>query len=240
MNKGTNTLSILHCAIIRHGNYQQLAHTPSALQPFPLNSQGKQQALAGAKELASLLDKHECMLAPQVDSSNLLRAWQTATIFIDELQQYFTSTPTLSGYDALAERSVGSAANLSIEQINAILAADPRFPAPPENWKSDSHYCLPLQGAESLLQAGQRVKQHLTDWANASAATTTSKTVKLFFGHGAAFRHGAHHLGLLPFDKIAALSMYHARPIMFKVEDGQFSHIDGSWKIRQATDIPID
>ncbi|WP_158968135.1 histidine phosphatase family protein [Paraglaciecola sp. L3A3] len=239
-------MSHLYCAFIRHGDYHQLANTPSALQPYPLNTEGKKQALAGAQELANLLDKYNCMLDPAVDCSNLLRAWQTASIFIEQLQPYFASAPKLVGYDALAERTVGCAANLSIEQIEAVLHQDPRYQVPDKNWKSDSHYCLPLQGAESLLQAGERVKTHLSQWANSvnklpeTIISPEKNKLKLFFGHGAAFRHAAYHLDILTFEQIAALSMYHARPILFKVDNGLFSHIDGHWKIRQQSDLAID
>jgi 2,3-bisphosphoglycerate-dependent phosphoglycerate mutase len=239
-------VSHLYCAVIRHGEYHQLKTTPSALQPYPLNAEGEKQAICGAHELANLLDKYNCMLDPEVDCSNLLRAWQTASIFIEQLQRYFPSPAKLTGYDVLAERSVGSAANLSIEQIEAVLDQDPRYQVPHKNWKSDSHYCLPLQGAESLLQAGERVKTHLSQWASPVNKLSEknippeTKKLKLFFGHGAAFRHAAFHLDVLTFEQIAALSMYHARPVLFKVDKGLFSHIDGHWKIRQKSDVVID
>lgn len=227
----------VYCAFIRHGDYLQMPQTPSAWQPFPLNKNGEKQAQQGAVKLASLLSKYSCMLDPVVDCSNLLRAWQTADIFSKHLRDYFPSAPEINSCDALAERSVGSAANLSIQQIEAVLAADPRFESPPKNWKSDSHYCLPLQGAESLMQAGNRVETHVRDWCNKSAK---ENHLKLFFGHGAAFRHAAFNLGIFNFEKIAALSMYHAEPILFKVDNGEFTHIDGNWKVRQKSDTAID
>jgi len=224
----------LIAALVRHGQYRQLPDTPSAHQPFPLVAEGKTQALAGAAELRGLLGEHVLALHPQVDSSQLLRAWQTAQLMIEQLRDRLSAQSEVKCFDALAERSVGSAANLSIAQIEAILREDPRYPEPPANWKSDSDFRLPLQGAESLMQAGERVATHLRRQMAALAENATVDTLKLFVGHGAAFRHAAFHLGTLAFDDIRKLSMYHARPVLleYQVNDA-WKHIAGEWKVRK-------
>ena len=224
----------LIAALIRHGDYAQLPDTPSAHQPFPLTAEGRQQSRAAASTLHTMLKHWQCMLATEVDSSNLLRAWETAAIIIEEMQHEFPAPPHLTGHDALAERGLGSAANLSTGTIEEIISADPRFGELPRNWKSNSHYRLPLQGAESLLEAGARVAGHMQQRMQVMAESTEADTLKLFVGHGAAFRHAAYHLGVLQLEQVAGLSMYHAQPVLLEYQPGgQWQHIDGDWKQRK-------
>ena len=222
----------LIAALIRHGDYHQLADTPSAHQPYPLNNEGKTQARAAAQLLHDVILRNDWSLVPAIDSSGMLRAWQTAVIFADRLAGLSAAVPQVQSYDALAERGVGCLANLTTTQIEAVLQQDPRVPEPPADWKADSHYCLPLQGAESLLQAGERVAAHLSQ-TMAALAPAEHDMIKLFVGHGAAFRHAAYHLGVLEFGQIRQLSMYHCRPVMIEyLPGGHWRHIEGEWKLR--------
>ncbi len=226
-------------AFVRHGDYAQLPATPSAHQPFALHEQGIKQAQQQADEFAVMMQNEQWQMASVIDSSHMLRAWQTADIFQQALQASFPRLQ-ISSFDALAERSVGSVANLNVEQIESIIASDPRYSALPQGWKSDSHFQLPFQGAESLLQAGERVAAHLKQRMMGLERTNQTQ-VKLVVGHGASFRHAAFHLGILDFDMIAKLSMYHAQPLLFEYfDDGTWQHIAGDWKIRQAKNEPID
>lgn len=223
----------LIAALVRHGDYRQLPDTPSAHQPFPLTAAGEGQARAAGVVLRETIDSHGWTLSPRVDSSQLLRAWQTAQIIIDGLDGCFPGPPRLSGFDDLAERGLGSAANLSITAIEAVVHEDPRFPDLPPDWKSNSRFKLPLQGAESLLEAGERVAAHIGRQMKSLAADAAGDTLKLFVGHGAAFRHAAHHMGVLSFDQIAQLSMHHGRPVFLEcLPGGEWRHIAGEWKIR--------
>ena len=223
----------LIAAIVRHGAYRQLPHTPSAHQPFPLVEAGERQAGEAAASLRDLLDEQALALCAQVNSSQLLRAWQTARVIMQQLRDLFAGSPEIATFDELAERSLGSAANLTIPQIEAIVREDPRYPELPPDWKSNSHFRLPLQGAESLLQAGERVASHLRSQMAALAGTAGADTLKLFIGHGAAFRHAAYHLGVLEFDDIRRLSMHHARPVLLEYrEHGPWRHVGGEWKVR--------
>jgi len=227
-------------ALIRHGDYHQLDDTPSAWQPFPLNETGKEQALSAVEPIQQLLTEQQLFLHNNCDSSQLLRAWQTADIICHNLNSQDLSPWTndkieINSFDALAERSVGSAANLTIKQIELIINDDPRFESLPQNWKSNSNYSLPLQGAESLMDSGKRVADHLLKRMLDLKQSVQQPTIKLFVGHGAAFRHAAYHLGLLEFDEIAKLSMYHAQPVFIELlDDGSWSHVSGQWKIRKA------
>ncbi len=221
-------------ALIRHGDYQQLADTPSAHQPFALSEQGMAQSRRAAQSMAQTLQSHNWQLADRIHSSNLLRAWQTGNI----ISQHFNATRLL-GHDALAERCLGSAANLTLTQIEAIIEQDPRFESLPANWKSNSHFRLPLQGAESLLEAGQRVANTLQQLAEQQPALTQD-TLLPVVGHGAAFRHAAYHLGLLSLQQVARLSMYHAQPVYLSYNAGRWQHINGEWKLRRPQDRNID
>jgi len=223
----------LIAALIRHGDYHQLAETPSAHQPFPLTSDGEVQARQAGSSLRETLQDRGWSLSSSVDSSQLLRAWQTARIITDELAGHFDTAPQVTGFDDLAERGLGSAANLTISTIEAVVRGDPRFSELPPDWKSNSRFRLPLQGAESLLDAGERVASHIARTMQQMAGQVEQDTLKLFVGHGAAFRHAAYHLGVLSYDQIAQLSMYHAQPVFLQyLGDDGWRHVGGEWKVR--------
>jgi len=222
----------LIAALVRHGDYHQLPDTPSAHQPWPLNSAGETQAQEGVQLLHDMIVRNDWTLLPSIDSSRLLRAWQTAVIFADGLGGLAASMPQIESYDELAERSVGCLANLTSAQIEMVLHQDPRVSDPPADWKADSHYRLPLQGAESLLEAGERVASHLSQ-SMAALPSEDQDRVKIFIGHGAAFRHAAYHLGVLEFGQIRQLSMFHCQPVVLEyLPDGHWHHIAGEWKVR--------
>lgn len=231
----------LIAALVRHADYQQLADAPSAHQPFALTASGEAQARAAAHALTAILDERSWSLAPEVDCSQLQRAWQTARLIIDDLPDRLASKLTLIEFAAMAERSVGIAANLSLEQIEAVIAGDPRYAAPPANWKSDSDYRLPLPGAESLMESGERVAAHIEQRMRHLADGTVVDTVKLFVGHGAAFRHAAFTLGVLDRPQIARLSMHHAVPVYLEYLRGAgWRHVGGEWKTRDHIAPPPD
>ena len=230
----------LIAALIRHGDYHQLPGTPSAHQPFPLNAAGEAQASAAVAEIRRVAAEAELgadwEIEPTIDSSCLLRSWQTADIIASGLSESSPGTLRIEEFDALAERGVGIVGNLSIAQIEEVLARDPRYTVPPAGWKADSHYRLPLPGAESLLQAGRRVATHLETRMQALQRRQSDR-LKLFVGHGAAFRHAAYHLGVLEFKQIAALSMYHAQPVFLEVHpDGRWQQVAGAWKQRRPAE----
>jgi 2,3-bisphosphoglycerate-dependent phosphoglycerate mutase len=150
-------------------------------------------------------------------------------------------TLEIEEFDALAERSLGAACNLSIRQIESTLLADPRFELLPPDWKSNSHFRLPLQGAESLMEAGDRVARHLESRLEELQAVVDRDTLKLFVGHGAAFRHAAYRLGVLDFEQIADLSMHHCRPVFLeRRQAGDWRHLTGEWKVRSQGETVDD
>ncbi len=221
----------LIAGLIRHGDYRQQAGVPSAHQPYPLTEKGCAQALAAGRELAQILQQQSWQLVDEIDCSLQLRAWQTATLIAESLD----FPCRVHSHPDLAERSLGSAANLNLAEIQQIVEDDPRFPSLPADWKSNSDFQLPLPGAESLMQAGRRVAAYLNQ--RMAELKPTGDSLKLFVGHGASFRHAAHCLGVLERDDIAALSMYHARPVLLEyTANGRWQHIGGDWKVRGAED----
>jgi 2,3-bisphosphoglycerate-dependent phosphoglycerate mutase len=113
------------------------------------------------------------------------------------------------------------------------VAADPRGKTLPEGWKSMSRFRLPLPGAESLLEAGDRVQRCLRRRMDELAREAEIDTVRLFVGHGGSFRHAAVHLGVLALEEAPALSMHHCRPVVLeRLPDGNWARVAGEWKER--------
>lgn len=224
-----------YIALIRHGDYHQRLNTPSAHQAYPLNAIGKQQAQTAIKTLSNMVEQHAWTLSSKIDSSELLRAWQTAQLIGEGL--WGLEKFQIECFSELAERGVGAVANLSLSEIEDIIDHDPRYPSLTLGWKSDSHFRLPFIGAESLLDAGKRVADHLNSIINKMYADKKVNQLKLVVGHGASFRHAAYHLGVLNFDQIAKLSMYHCAPVVLECDtSGQWRSIAGEWKVRAPAD----
>lgn len=237
-----------YIALVRHGAYHQREDAPSARQPFALTDAGLAQARTCGAELAKMATEHDLAIAPVIHCSKQLRAWQTAAEIAETLRAAGHDIDQPRETSALAERGLGSAANLTVAEIEAVLDADPRYPAPPAGWKSDSDYCLPLEGAESLMQAGERVAGYLREIAQTGekrgekrGATTGGNQLNIVVGHGASIRHACHHLGLMTRDEIAQLSMFHARPLLlcYSPHD-KWRHLAGAWKVRAPKEDPID
>lgn len=225
----------IYFAFLRHGRYQQQAQVPSAWQPHPLDQEGFTQSYLAADHLSEFVTQNNLEFYPEVFSSNLLRAWQTA----DVLRQQLCLTKVVSNAH-LNERCVGALANLTVQQIDNILHQDPRVTHPGLNWKSDSYYRLPTDGAESLMESGERVAQFIR---NQLALLTKQNQLPIFVGHGASFRHAAYKMGILNFDEISALSTYYAHPMIFhwNAKKETFKLVSGQWKVRpkkQQTSIP--
>jgi broad specificity phosphatase PhoE len=231
----------LIAALIRHGDYEQLPNTPSAHQPFALTATGESQSRLVGSKLRKTIEQNHWALDTSIDSSRLLRAWQTAQLIMEALVPCVEMPQRVECFDALAERGVGSVANLTVGQIEDIVAKDPRFPELPPDWKANCHYKLPFQGAESLLEAGQRVAGHLTQRMDNLRQVAKIDTFKLFVGHGAAFRHAAYHLGVLSLEQISELSMYHASPVFLEyLPDNRWCHVAGEWKVRSLKEGYLD
>lgn len=217
----------------RHGSYEQPASVPSAHLPHGLTAAGEQEVNGLIESVLSFCRAESCTLEPVIETSSLLRAWQTASIAARRLTRDFGFESSVSETDALAERSVGSAANLTIAQIEQAVAKDPRYPDLPPHWKTQREYRLPFIGAESLREAGERVARHLTRLAHDVSRESKRDSVKLVVGHGAAIRHAAVTLGVLDPQRLDALSMHHCQPVFWEwIDNACFRHIGGAWKER--------
>lgn len=219
----------VYFAFIRHGHYHQPKDVPSALLPHPLTEAGRQQSIEGAQAIIQFLNDKRLKVNSTLYTSTLLRAYETGQIFQEQLAEH-GSAVTIQSSDDLCERSVGAMANLTVEQIEAIIDKDPRFENPPTGWKSSTSYRLPYVGAESLDMAGKRVYQFI----NNVLSHSLTGTLTLFIGHGASIRHAARHFGHWDEATIAQHSMYYARPVIFKYSPTEQSIelVAGNWKVR--------
>lgn len=234
-------MSRLFAALVRHGDYHQLPDTPSAHQPFALNSAGEGHARRAAEVLTDVIQQRGWSLLPVFNTSRMLRAWQTARIMADNLEASAPSPIKLESFDELAERCVGSAANLSRKQIEEVVRQDPRFNDLPSDWKENSHVQLPFQGAESLMQSGHRVATYLIRVMSELAPRVDTDSLKVFVGHGASIRHAAYHLGVMDYDEVRKLSMSHGQPVILEyIANDYWKHVAGEWKIRAKYNDRID
>lgn len=226
-----------YAALVRHAEYLQPPDTPGALLPYPLTERGVVQAREGAGLLAEAAAELGCVLHSEIDTSTTLRAWQTAAIVREALRVHDRREFRLCQYEDLTERSVGAAANMTVEAIDRVLRSDPRTGPPPRNWKYDSFYRLPVTGAESMMTAGLRVARHLVDRMEGLVADSGQDVLKVFVGHGGSFRHAAVSLGVLGIDGVRKLSMHHCRPVVLETAaNGRWRHASGEWKVRAGTE----
>jgi 2,3-bisphosphoglycerate-dependent phosphoglycerate mutase len=224
---------------VRHGAYEQPPGVPSALLPHPLTDEGREQARAAVTELVDLVTSQGWSLDPTIHTSRQLRAWETGSLIAEGLTERLGVPFCVQEHEALSERSLGSAANLTVEEIARILERDPRVTTPlPERWKSRADFRLPLQGAESLRQAGERVADHLRAHVKEPGADE-SDTLQVFVGHGASFRFAAVALGLFSAADAEARSVYHCRPIVLeRLGADAWAHAAGEWKPRSRRPAP--
>jgi 2,3-bisphosphoglycerate-dependent phosphoglycerate mutase len=220
---------------MRHGVYEQPDGVPSAYLPHPLTAEGRGQSTASASGLLTMAEELGLALDPVIDTSGLLRAWETGSLIAEELRGETGDDFRVESFDALNERCVGSMANLSVSEIADVVARDPRLAPLPDGWKSTSDFRLPFPGAESMLDAGRRCAHHVDERLAALSAGAERDSLKLFVGHGGAFRHAANHLGVLDLADIPKLSMHYCGAICFeRTNDGHYVHLAGAWKVRGA------
>jgi broad specificity phosphatase PhoE len=220
-------------ALMRHGDYHQPPGVPSAHLPHPLTAEGEAQAGAAAAGLMATAEAESWEIHDIVDTSRMLRAWQTGRIVCDGLEAHYDGRYRVCESSDLAERGVGAAANLTMDQIAEIIERDPRYAPLPEHWKRDSFYKLPLQGAESFIEAGARVGRYLEHRMREVGNEASADIVKLFVGHGGSFRYAAVQLGVLQIEEARRLSMHHCRPVYLeRRSNGRWAHVGGEWKQR--------
>ena len=217
-------------ALMRHGRYEQPRGMPSAHLPHPLTIAGEREARDGAAELAALCQCEGWQIDPVIDSSTLLRAWQTANIVAEELSKLFRFDFKVEEFDALIERGLGAGANLTLSEIASALDRDPRLEALPAAWKREPFFQPPFQGAESLMDSGARVRDHLLARTN-EPAEQAGDSLKLFVGHGGCFRHAAVQLGVLPAERARTITMdYGSYVVLERSGQDGWRRVEGEWK----------
>jgi 2,3-bisphosphoglycerate-dependent phosphoglycerate mutase len=205
----------------------------SAHLPYPLVADGQRQAAEAVGTLLDVAKKDKLHIHRVVDASILLRAWQTAGIIARGLSEELSRPFEVEEFAELTERSVGAAANLTIDEIAEVIAEDPRNEPLAEDWRRDSNIRLPFPGAESLVEAGQRVAAHLERRARELQATESHDCLKVIVGHGGSIRHAAMELGLLLPEEVAQLSMQYCTPVFLELHgNGSWQQVGGSWKDR--------
>lgn len=220
-------------ALIRHGQFERPEGVPSAHLPHPLTPDGERAAAAAAALVLQDARDLGAWIEPTIECSPLLRAWQSARILAKSLAARTGRDFQLSQQPDLRERSLGSAANLTLQQIESAVARDPRNAPLPPGWRRRPGFRLPLPGAESLMEAGARAAELISSRLAALAATATRDTLKLVVGHAGALRHAAVHLGVLPLEQAPRLSMEYAEPVVIERQgDGSWCHVAGQWKKR--------
>lgn len=221
-------------AILRHGAYEQPEDVPSAFLPHPLTEAGREQASQCALGLVEFAKSNDLHLHPVVDTSRMLRAWESGSIICQRLTELTGDSFSVAESDSLAERSLGAAANLTVARIAEIIDRDPRYPALQDGWKATADFKLPLQGAESLREGGARVAAHIEQSMNNLTNEVTGDCMKVFVGHGAAFRYAAVKLGVLTDEQAPGLSMFHCVPVYLERDSsGTWSQAGGEWKVRK-------
>jgi 2,3-bisphosphoglycerate-dependent phosphoglycerate mutase len=231
-------------ALVRHGDYLQPAGVPSAQLPHPLTDKGIAQARALGQQLHDECRGLGLQIDPVLDCSTLLRAHQTAELAAETLNRVEADLRfTIAEFCELGERSVGAAANLTVDQIAVALRVDPRCSELPSNWKSHPRFRLPVPGSESLMMAGARVAAHIERRAHELRCSRGHDVLKVFVGHGGSLRHAAVCMGALELLEVPQLSMHHCGYVLVEhIADpaggpGRWQKVGGRWKPRSsATD----
>lgn len=228
-------------ALVRHGDYLQPDRVPSAQLPHPLTALGSEQARALGHQLHDECRGLGLMLDPVLDCSTLLRSRQTAELAAETLNRVEDDQRfSIAEFLDLSERSVGAAANLTIEAIAAALQVDPRCPELPADWKGHPRFRLPVPGSESLMMAGARVAAHIETRAHALRCAAGHDVLKLFVGHGGSLRHAAVCMGALDLLEVTQLTMQHCGYVLLEhIADphggpGRWQKVGGAWKQRSS------
>jgi 2,3-bisphosphoglycerate-dependent phosphoglycerate mutase len=154
----------------------------------------------------------------QIESSSLLRAWQTASVLAEQLGSRLDRAYHVVQRDALIERGLGSAANLTFDRIRALIELDPRLSPLPEGWRRIPDFRLPLPGAESLLEAGRRTATCIAESLASIPDEDPRDLARLFVAHSGCLRHAAVVLGALELDVVASRSMEFVQAVLIERE----------------------
>ena len=221
-------------ALIRHGEFPRPDQTASAHLLLPLTEAGREQARRTALTVSEWADLSELEIDPLIEASQLLRASETAHIIASELGRLRGRSFEVEDRDEMLERSLGSCANLRLDEIRRLLAADPRLSPLPEGWRRIPDFRLPVPGAESLMQAGMRTAARIEASLDSIPTEDTRDVLRLFVAHSGCLRHAAVVKKALEADLASQLTMDFAQSIFVEqMPDGSWKRIAGEWKARK-------
>lgn len=222
-------------AFVRHGHFDRPEGTASAHSPRPLTAQGRAQAAAAAARIAALCDEHGLTIDKRIEASQLLRAWETANVLATSLEREADRAHHVIQRDELIERGLGSAANLTFDEIASLLAEDPRIGPLPEGWRRMPEFRLPLAGAESLMQAGARVAARVVASIDTIPDDDPTDVARLFVAHSGCLRHAAVVLGALDVRQVAGLSLEFLGCVLLeRLPNGEWVHLAGEFAKHEA------
>ena len=224
-------MSRLIAVFMRHGALKHPAGVVGGNLPFPLTAAGENQAADAGQRLAARADEMGFKIDDDLECAPNEGAWQTAAIIGEELEDL-----TDRGYRALeraemAGRSLGSATNLKVAQIESLIDEDPRFTKAPKDWLSKTDYRPPFAGAETLGAAGERLGGFVRRRAEEMWPHLTGDTLKVFVGHSSALIHAAAYLDVLPAKRAAHLALPHAACALIEFDArGRCSLVSADWR----------
>ncbi len=222
-------------ALVRHGHFERPEDVASAHSLFPLSERGRAQARQASDPILALCEEMGLELDPRIEASQLLRAWQTANLMAESLRERTGKPFHVLQRDELVERGLGSCANMTFGQIRTRLAEDPRLGTLPEGWRRMPEFRLPVQGAESLMQAGARTATRVATSLALISNEDPRDLMRIFVAHSGCLRHAVVQLGALDVRVVSGLSMDFAQTVFVeKLRNGDWVHVAGQFKKRLA------
>jgi 2,3-bisphosphoglycerate-dependent phosphoglycerate mutase len=216
---------------IRHGHFDRPAETASGHSALPLSARGRAQARRAADSVLETCEELGLELDARIECSQLLRAWETARLLADALGARSGRRFHVVERDALVERGLGSAANLTFDEIRERLAADPRLGPLPVGWRRMPEFRLPVQGAESLMQAGARAAACIAESLESIREDDPRDLLRLFVAHSGCLRHAAVALGAIDVRVVPSLSMDFAQAVYVeRLPNGDWVHVAGRFR----------
>lgn len=216
---------------VRHGHFDRPAGTASAHSLLPLSARGREQVIAASDRILEYCEEFGLELDARIESSQLLRAWESANLIAEGLASRTGRRFHVIQRDELIERGLGSCANMTFDQIDAAIAADPRLGPLPQGWRRMPEFRLPVQGAESLMLAGARTAARVAASLGSIPLDDRRDVLRLFVAHGGCLRHAVVQLGALDVRAAPGLSMDFAQTILIeKMSQGDWVHLAGQFR----------
>lgn len=225
-------------ALVRHGQFPRPEGVASAHLPLPLSPEGRGHARNAGLQLARIAREHGIELDETIESSQLLRAHETAIVVAETLAEETGRSFEVVDRDDMLERGLGSCANLRFDEIEAVLAADDRLDPLPAGWRRMPDFRLPVPGAESQMDAGRRTAARI-DGSLAAMPDGPEDRMRVFVAHGGCLRHASVVKGALSFERVSQVTMDYGQVVAIeRLSDGSWRRAIGEWKERIPAATP--